>query len=171
MRTLAAPPLLLEPQTAAHAREMFAVLCDPAIYEFENEPPSSEEALTKRYRDLEGRRSADRTQHWLNWVIRLPSGELAGYVQATVLPSREAFVAYELASRHWRKGIGTTAVSAVLEELHARYAVAKYIAVLKSANFRSLALLRKLAFLPATEAEFAQYGGEANERVMVKSAS
>lgn len=171
MRTIAAPPLVLEPQTAAHAREMFAVLCDPAIYEFENEPPSSEEALRKRYLDLESRRSGDRTQLWLNWVIRLPSGELAGYVQATVLPSREAFVAYELGSRHWRRGIGTTAVSAVLEELRTRYAVAKYVAVLKSANFRSLGLLHKLNFRPATEAEFAQYGGEPNERVMVKSAS
>jgi ribosomal-protein-alanine N-acetyltransferase len=35
--------LTLEPQTAQHADAMFAVLCDPAIYEFENEPPPSVE--------------------------------------------------------------------------------------------------------------------------------
>ena len=28
---------MLEPLTAAHAHEMFAVLSDPAIYEFENQ--------------------------------------------------------------------------------------------------------------------------------------
>jgi hypothetical protein len=77
---------VLEPQTVAHAEEMFEVLSDPAIYEFENEPPESLEWLRERYRKLETRRSADGTQHWLNWVIRLPTSELAGYVQATVHP-------------------------------------------------------------------------------------
>jgi hypothetical protein len=33
--------LTLEPQVAGHAEEMFVVLSDPAIYEYENEPPPS----------------------------------------------------------------------------------------------------------------------------------
>ncbi|WP_255420698.1 hypothetical protein [Paucibacter sp. KBW04] len=41
MRTLSHTLLQLEPQTAAHAQEMFSVLSDPRIYEFENSPPSS----------------------------------------------------------------------------------------------------------------------------------
>lgn len=40
---------MLEPQVAAHASEMFDVLSDPAIYEFENEPPPSEAWLVERY--------------------------------------------------------------------------------------------------------------------------
>src|SRR5437667_5106706 len=100
MRTLSAPPLLLEPQFAAHAREMFALLSDPAIYEFENAPPSSEEALATRFRKLETRQSPDGSQGWLNWVIRMPSGGLAGYVQATVFGNGAALIAYELASRY-----------------------------------------------------------------------
>lgn len=39
MRTIEASRCVLEPQVAAHACEMFSVLSDPAIYEFENEPP------------------------------------------------------------------------------------------------------------------------------------
>jgi hypothetical protein len=45
---------------------MFAVLGDPAIYEFEGEPPVSEEALARRYTFLERRRSSDGLESWLN---------------------------------------------------------------------------------------------------------
>ena len=147
---------------------MFVVLSDPAIYEFENEPPASVEALASRYRRLEARKSPDGRQIWLNWVIRLASGRLAGYVQATVLQSGRAYVAYELASAHWRQGIGSSAVSAVLGELEANYGVTQFVAVLKSRNFRSLALLRRLGFVPATSEQTAQFGTEPDERAMVK---
>ena len=112
MRSITAPHCQLEPQTAAHAPEMYSVLSDPAIYEFENEPPRSLEQLSIRFAKLETRASPDGTEQWLNWVIRLPDGDLAGYVQATVLPDGLAFVAYELNSQHWRKGIGSSAVRA-----------------------------------------------------------
>lgn len=168
MQAINAPPLLLEPLTALHAPEMFKVLSDPAIYEFENEPPASEEALARRYAILEGRRSRDGTQIWLNWVIRLGSGELAGYVQATVLESGAALVAYELASRHWRQGIGSTAVAAMLDELRASYAVNLYVAVFKARNHRSAALLRKLGFESSSAEQVATFRAEADELVMVR---
>ena len=125
MRQVSATRCTLEPQTAAHAHEMFAgTLCDEErCYEFENGPPPSEPWLADRYARLESRRSSDGTQTWLNWVVRLRSGELAGYVQATVLQSGIALIAYELASRFWRRGIGTSAVSAMLDELHSSYSV------------------------------------------------
>lgn len=171
MQTIIAPPLILEPLTVHHAHEMYAVLRDPAIYEFENEPPKSEEYLSRRYAILEGRSSRDGTQIWLNWVIRLPSGELAGYVQATVLKSGAALVAYELASRHWRQGIGSIAVAAMLFELRANYAVNLYVAVLKARNYRSVALLEKLGFEPASTNQVSEFGAEADELVMVKPAA
>ena len=99
MRTVLTPRLCLEPQIAAHADEMFAVLSDPAIYEFENAPPASVEWLRQRFTRLETRRSADGSEHWLNWVVRLPSSGLVGYVQATVSAGGNAAIAYELASR------------------------------------------------------------------------
>jgi RimJ/RimL family protein N-acetyltransferase len=145
MRPIATPTLRLEPLTAGHAREMFRVLSDPAIYEFENEPPASEEALARRYAMLERRASPDGREAWLNWVIRLPGGELAGYVQATVLASGAAYVAYELASL--------------------------FVAVLKARNFRSVGLLRKLGFEPGSAEQCAAFAAEADELTMVRPAA
>lgn len=85
MRTVTTPRYVLEPQVAAHAHELFAVLADPAIYEFENAPPASEQWLRERYQRLEERGPKEGTEKWLNWVIRLSTNELVGYVQATVL--------------------------------------------------------------------------------------
>ncbi len=170
MRTLVASHGILEPLVAAHAHEMFEVLRDPAIYEFENAPPASEAWLTQRYAKLESRRSADGSEHWLNWVIRLPGGALAGYVQATVLPSGAAFVAYELNSRYWRRGIASSALRAVLDELRAGYDARDFVAVLKARNFRSEALLRKLGFAHGDTAQHVAYRDEPDEIVMVRKA-
>ena len=160
----------LEPLVAAHAAEMFTVLSDPAIYEFENAPPVSEEWLTRRYEALERRRSLDGQEQWLNWVVRIPGGELAGYVQATVLPSAAAAsVAYELGSRYWRQGIGRSAVAAMLGELRSEYGVHTFAAVLKARNFRSLGLLRVLGFSPASAQQAAEFGAAPDELVMVRA--
>ncbi len=171
MRTLIVPPLVLEPLTAGHAQDMFAVLSDPAIYEFENAPPESQETLAQRYAFLERRRSPDGSETWLNWVVRLPDGALAGYVQATVLASGVALVAYELGSRYWHQGIGTRAVSSMIEELRTRYEAKLLVAVLKQRNWRSLGLLRKLGFAQADAAEIARFGASDDEIVMLRLAT
>ncbi|MDH4052068.1 MAG: GNAT family N-acetyltransferase [Rubrivivax sp.] len=171
MNTLRTSRCVLEPQLEAHAPEMFVVLSDPAIYEFERVPPPSVDKLAAGYRRLETRVSADGSEQWLNWVVRLPSGELAGYVQATVLPSKASCVAYEFASRHWRQGIGSAAVGAMLAELEVSYGVRLFVAVLKAANFRSMGLLRHLGFRPGTPADAETFEAEPDEAVMVKAAS
>jgi RimJ/RimL family protein N-acetyltransferase len=148
---------------------MFEVLSDPAIYEFENAPPTDLDRLTQRFTRLESRVSPDGSEQWLNWVIRLPSGALAGYVQATVNADRSAFVAYELHSRFWRQGIGSRAVSAVMEELRHAYGATDILAVLKTRNFRSMGLLRKLGFVPTSDERAAQLRDEPDESVFVHS--
>jgi hypothetical protein len=52
MRVIDTGSSILEPQTAAHANEMFVVLSDPAIYEYENESPPSLEWLRARFMKL-----------------------------------------------------------------------------------------------------------------------
>lgn len=146
MNSVSAGPVVLEPLLAAHAAEMFEVLSDPAIYEFENAPPKSVAWLTERFAKLELRVSPDGTEQWLNWVIRLPSGALAGYVQATIARDCTAHIAYELASRYWRQGIGSAAVSGMLQELALDYGVCTCVATLKEPNYRSFALLQSLGF-------------------------
>ncbi len=169
MRTLQTAVCTLEPQVAGHAGEMFALLGDPAIYEFENAPPASESGLRDRYARLEARQSDDGSQLWLNWVVRLASGELAGYVQATVIGNGVSFVAYELASRFWRQGIGRAAVTAMAHELVDRYGVHTLVAVLKAANFRSHGLLVRLGFRPASAEQAIQWNAEPDERVMIRT--
>ena len=170
MRVLRATRCTLEPLLEAHAAEMFEVLSDPAIYEFENAPPPSAKGLAERYRRLEARGPEDGSEQWLNWVVRLPGGALAGYVQASVLPSCMAYVAYELGSAHWRQGIGSSAVRAMLEELRAQHGVHSFVAVLKAANFRSEALLRSLGFEIGSAAQQTQHRDEPDELVMVRRA-
>lgn len=148
MREIAAAELVLEPQLASHAEAMFEVLRDPALYEHENEPPPSVEWLRRRFERLESRRSADGLERWLNWVVRLPDGSLAGYVQATIFPSGRAAIAYVFASRHWGKGLATRAVRAMMADLARHEGVAAFTATLKAANARSRRLLERCGFGP-----------------------
>jgi len=147
---------------------MFAVLSDPAIYEYENAPPRSLEWLRERFAKLETRRSADRTKHWLNWVIRIPSSELIGYVQATVHPEGRAAIAYELASRFWGRGLARAAVEAMVPALVDDYGVRRLSAVFKRRNHRSQRLLERLGFSPATPQLHAELGAEPDEMLMLK---
>jgi ribosomal-protein-alanine N-acetyltransferase len=185
MRTLQTARLTLEPQCAAHAAAMFAVLSDPAIYEYENAPPASVDALRARYAFLEGRRSPDGSQQWLNWVARLrpaesrvaplppgeePMGALIGYVQATVHADHRAAVAYEFASAFWHRGLASEAVQAMIDELVAAHEVERLSAVLKARNQRSRRLLERLGFTPAAAAERAAAQVDADELLMLRSA-
>jgi RimJ/RimL family protein N-acetyltransferase len=166
MRAIVADGLTLEPQTAAHAEEMFAVLSDPAMYEYENQPPRSLEWLRERFVRLESRCSADGSEQWLNWAIRLPGSELAGYVQATVQADGRAGIAYELASAYWGRGLARRAVQAMIAELAEHYHVHTLTAVLKRDNRRSLRLLERLGFSVASAKSHAEHNVEPSEVLM-----
>jgi ribosomal-protein-alanine N-acetyltransferase len=158
--------LVLEPQTVAHAEEMFRVLADPAIYEFESEPPESLPWLRDRFARLESRRSTDGKELWLNWVVRLTAGGLAGYVQASVREDRCAVIAYVFASRYWGQGYASEAVRAMMEELVEDFGVRRFLAVFKRANVRSQRLLERLGFAQAPIELGAAYDVEPGEVVM-----
>ena len=170
MNTIRAGVLILEPQTAVHAAAMFPVLSDPAIYEFENSPPESMTWLKRRFSRLESRVSPDGKEQWLNWVIRLPSGALAGYVQATITRGGMAHIAYELGSKYWRQGIGGTAVRVMLKEITANYGVREFAATLKAANYRSHVLLRSLGFGTTPSGQQSALDCEPDEIVMYRTA-
>jgi [ribosomal protein S5]-alanine N-acetyltransferase len=166
MRAVVTDSLTLEPQTAAHAEEMFAILSDPAIYEYENEPPPSPEWLHVRFRKLETRRSGDGQEQWLNWVIRLPTSMLIGYVQATILPDGRAAIAYVLSSAYWGRGLARRAVDAMLSELVEQYGVRSFFAVLKRENVRSVRLLERLGFSPASPEQHVMHQVDTGELLM-----
>ena len=166
MHTIQTATLTLEPQVAAHSAAMFAVLSDPAIYEYENAPPVSLEWLRTRFAKLETRQSADGQEQWLNWVLRLQNDELIGYVQATVRADDSALIAYVLASAFWGRGLAHQAVSAMLSELAGQYGTREIWAVLKSENHRSMRLLARLGFVLATVAQHLELEAEPDESVL-----
>ncbi|HKU87954.1 MAG TPA: GNAT family N-acetyltransferase [Casimicrobiaceae bacterium] len=151
MRTLVTARLVLEPQVTAHAEPMYALLQDPAIYRYENEPPESVDWLRERFRRLESRTSADGSEQWLNWVVRLRDSDLIGYVQATACEALPAAIAYVFASRWWGHGYASEAVVAMMEELAESYGARAFSAVLKRDNLRSVRLLERLGFEQADE--------------------
>lgn len=152
--------LVLEPQTAAHALALYPVLCDPAIYRHENQPPVSAAWLLERFAGLESRSSPDGREQWLNWVVRTdpapgmpavqpvghPSAVWVGYVQATLDGSGDALLGYEFGSAWWGRGIAGAAVAAVLDELAVHHGARCAVAVTKQSNQRSQALLKRLGF-------------------------
>lgn len=168
-RVVDAAGLRLEPQTAAHAEAMFAVLSDPAIYAHENNPPPSIEWLRARFARLESRQSPDGREQWLNWVIRLPSAGPIGYVQATVHGDASATIAYVLASAHWGQGLACRAVDAMIAELAVQHGVTRLRAVLRAGNLRSLRLLGRLGFSRASPEQHAAHRVEAGELLMQRS--
>lgn len=163
MRSIAIDDLRLEPQVAAHAEEMFVVLGDPAIYQYENAPPESLAWLRDRFTRLESRQSADGSETWLNWVIVLPSGELIGYVQASLYADGRTAIAYILNSVYWGRGLARRAVQAMQAELTNHYGAKRFSAVLKRENFRSSRLLERLGFTLATAEQTIQFGCQADE--------
>lgn len=161
MRTLHAPGVTLEPQTAAHARELFVVLSDTEVHTYlDDTPPVSVESVRERLARLEARRSPDGSEAWLNWALRLngstgsddSSGPIIGYVQATVYANGRAWVAYLLGRAYWGRGHASVAVRAMLDELTSRYGVTQLLATADRDNRRSIALLERLGFTPAPEA-------------------
>jgi [ribosomal protein S5]-alanine N-acetyltransferase len=175
MRTLVLDGLTLEPQLAAHAAEMFVVLSDPAIYAYENEPPSSIDTLTQRFARLEARHSPNGEETWLNWVVRLRPSDgqaspLMGYVQATLNPSGDCNIAYEFHSAYWGHGYATRAVQAMMDECARQHGARRFDAVLKQENLRSFHLLRRLGFTEASpEALAAADHVERDERWMQRA--
>ena len=150
MRSLSTRRLTLEPQCPVHAAEMFTLLSDPALYQFEDQPPPSLAWLQARYARLEARVAPDGSEQWLNWVLRLRDdphpGRLIGYVQATVGADHQAYIAYVLHSAYWGQGLASEAVRAMLVSLQTQYRVRQCFAILKRANVRSLHVLERLGF-------------------------
>lgn len=143
-----APRIRLEALGPHHAEEMFPVLADPLIYRhLDHGPPASVAALRALYTRLAAGRSPDGRERWLNWLVRcVDDGAPAGYVQATVVPDRCAWVAYVFAPRHWGRGLATEAMHDLLARLARDHPVPVLLATAEVANTRSAALLARLGF-------------------------
>ncbi|WP_280151442.1 GNAT family N-acetyltransferase [Piscinibacter sp. XHJ-5] len=169
MRTLSTVDLVLEPLTVGHAEAMFEVLREPALYRYLDYPaPSSIEHLRSVYSRIEGRKSPDGKQLWLNWVVHPPGAAPIGYVQATVTARQTGWIGFVFSSKHWNRGYATQAARAVVEHVAAAYGVVRFLATVDAENQRSIRLLGRLGFHEATQAESQGHDLSPNERLFVR---
>ena len=154
----------MEKRRAAHAAELFEVLRDRALYTFLDEaPPESVEELAKKLARSESRLSPDGKEHWLNWIVRAESGEIAGYVQATVEETKETNVAYVFASKFQGRGIASASIRKMLEFVVARHNATPLLILTEAANLPSLRLAKRLGFTTAPQAYSAERGVGSSE--------
>jgi|SRR5205807_5038013 len=78
----------------------------------------------------------------------------------------EAAIAYELSSAYWGCGLARLAVQAMISELIQRYHVHNLTAVFKRTNLRSMRLLERLGFSPASAEQHMKHQVEPGELLM-----
>ena len=116
--------LTVEPLTPVHAREMHAVLADPALHTFTGGEPRSPAELEARYARLSGNDSADGREVWGNWVLRVTStGAAVGELQATLPGARPgdgpALVAWVVGTEFQGRGYASEAAVSLVDRLRA----------------------------------------------------
>jgi RimJ/RimL family protein N-acetyltransferase len=117
--TLRTPRLRLEPLRVDHAEEMTSVLADPGLYVFTGGGPPTTDELRDRYAAQVRGRSADGSETWRNWIVRLAeTGEAIGFVQATITPATAgADVAWVIGQRWQGRGYATEAARGMVAAL------------------------------------------------------
>jgi RimJ/RimL family protein N-acetyltransferase len=166
MSLIESATLRLEPLVAAHADEMFGPMSAAAIYAYiPEQPPVSVAALRQRYQQLERGHSASGRERWLNWIVRLGSGQCAGYVQATIHPASTADFAFVFAPEHWGRGVAFEACRAAIPSLAGDFGVRALFATVDSRNVRSMSLLRRLGFQQALAEAYPRGEVEPGDRV------
>ena len=139
--------LVLEPLDVAHAVEMVEVLASPTLYEWTGGAPPTLSDLEARYRVQSLGESPDKTEGWLNWVLRVTaSGGTAGYVQATLTAAGEATeadVAWVVGVEHQGHGLAREAARAMLSWLEDRGVLTVH-ALIHPGNAASAAVARRL---------------------------
>jgi RimJ/RimL family protein N-acetyltransferase len=98
---------------------MASVLADPSLYAFIGGAPPTVPGLEAQYGTwLAGPVAAG--EAWLNWVVRLASGEAVGHAQATVLDAgRTVDVAWMIGQPWQGQGFASEAALAIVGHLEA----------------------------------------------------
>jgi RimJ/RimL family protein N-acetyltransferase len=147
--------LTLEPLAVAAADEMADVLASPTLYEHTGGTPPDRPTLQRRYALQAAGWSPDRSQRWLNWIVRLrESGAAVGYVQATLtVASGVADVAWVVGADFQRRGYATEATTAMVDWLRSQPEVRRITAHIAPANAASQAVARHVGFSPTDVVE------------------
>jgi RimJ/RimL family protein N-acetyltransferase len=151
---LATARLDLRPLRPGDADEMAAVLADPGLYTFTGGSAPSGAALLALYRRQSAGRSADGTQQWHNWIVRLRrDGDAIGFVQATVVGAGgSADIAWLIGVGWQRHGFASEAVGAMVDWLE-RGGVSRFTAHIHPDHEASAAVAARAGLKPTDELE------------------
>jgi len=146
--------LQLVPLDVDAASEMAVVLADPALYGFTGGEPPDEASLRDRYRRLGVGRSADGSQLWHNWIVRLAAdGTAIGTVQATVAAAEpHAEIAWVIGVPWQGHGYAAEAATALAAWLEAS-GISTVIAHIHPDHDASGAVARRAGLEPTDELE------------------
>lgn len=110
--------VVLEPLEVLHASDVAPLFDDVRLHTFIGGRPATEVQLVERYRRQVAGWSPDRTERWLNWVVRRRADDqVVGTVQATVtLLDRRlaAEVAWVVATAYQGHGYAKDAASTMV---------------------------------------------------------
>ncbi len=150
---LASERLELELLRPEHADEMAPLLDDPALHTFIGGKPATAEELRDRYERHAVGRSPDRSEVWLNWIVRRrDSGQVVGTVQATASEQHgklAAEVAWVVGTAHQRHGYAKEAARLMVEWLQ-RQGVEVVIAHVHPRHEASMAVARAVGLSPTS---------------------
>ncbi|MTV39593.1 GNAT family N-acetyltransferase [Duganella radicis] len=151
------PALRIENLAAAHLDELATVLLHPAVCEhIEDELPSLDEFKLGLERAIAGPAGSAMDETWLHYLVRDVEGTMLGRPEATVHHGI-AEVAFVFGHRHWGRGYATAGLRWLHDELARNHAVKACWATTTPANYRSQALLRRCAYVPAALPECPLY--------------
>lgn len=139
--------LLLEPLCVEHADAMVPVLQDPSLYTYIGGRAPDLEQLRARYERQSAGHSPDRTQGWLNWIIREGDQLTAvGAAQATLRVEPDALSAelsWLIGVAHQGLGYATEAARAIKQWL-AACGVDRFVAYIHPDHAASASVARHL---------------------------
>ena len=140
--------LWLRQATPADSQDIFAVFADPKVTEFHD--LDTFQKLDEALGVIERRTKAFQQGHGIRWAIELkPVQRTVGSCGFSWHPDptvKGAEVGYELASRHWRQGIMTEALAAILQYGFENRELDFVIAQVMLENTASRKLLKRLGF-------------------------
>ena len=147
-----------------HAAELYGGLLDGRLYPYIPEsPPKSLAALQREFERLSSGAPEGRGEVWLNWVIReRASNTCVGTLQATRLSNGLHWVGYKVVPAAWGRGIATSALSWLAQELRREFAGQPLLASVDTRNIASIPRAREVR-IPAAPQEAAELHGRETE--------
>jgi [ribosomal protein S5]-alanine N-acetyltransferase len=140
--------LTYEPLAEPHAAELHSQLLDERLYHFIPErPPKSLAALQREYAEFNAGAPSGSGEVWLNWAIReQATGACVGTLQATRFSDGLLWVGYKVVPSAWGRGIATSALTWLAQELLGRFDGQPLLAAVDTRNISSIRVLHKCHF-------------------------